>query len=410
MSLGKFKFLICLTLVLIITLTTIGPVWANELRERQGELEEVQEGLQDAARQRQELEDVVRKLQAEIDELDKELADNRRRVNDINTKIRNTEVTIELKEKEIAETEEYLEEQTSYLETRMRAIYQRGNVGYLEVLFSATNFSDFLSRFNFLRTMIEDDVKLVEEIKEKKEFLEFERAEQLRRKDSLVELREEALEIQAETERKRSEQNAIARQMNQEMNNLASYIKQMEQAARELEAEIAKIEEEIRRRQQGSQGSGQTTGTYMWPVQEFGYGWITSRFGPRWGGMHQGIDIGIPHNRWQVSPSYIGRPANVVAADGGEVIIVVGRGGAPTDRGFLGNREGGGYGRYVAIYHDNGHVTVYAHLHDVNVSVGQKVGKGEVLGTVGSTGNSTGPHLHFEIRVNGQRVNPLNFY
>lgn len=409
MSQGKFKFFITFSLVLIIALTSIGTVWANELQERQGELEDVQEGLQEAARQRQELEDVVRKLQAEIDELDVELAANRRRVNEINTEIRNTEITIEIKEKEIAETEEYLEEQTSYLETRMRAIYQRGNVGYLEVLFSATNFSDFLSRFNFLRTMIEDDVKLVEEIKEKKEFLEFEREEQVRRKENLVVLRKEALDIQTETERKIGEQITIAREMNREMNNLASYIQQMERAAKELEAEISRIEEEIRRRQQG-QGSGQTTGSYMWPVQEFGYGWITSRFGPRWGGMHRGIDIGIPHNRWPVSPTYIGRPANVVAADGGEVIIVVGRGGAPTDRGFLGNREGGGYGRYVAIYHDNGHVTVYAHLHDVHVNVGQKVAKGEVLGTVGSTGNSTGPHLHFEIRVNGERVNPLIFY
>lgn len=406
---GRFKFFITFSLILIIALASIGTAWANELEEIQGELEGVQEDLQEAAQQKQELEYVIRKLQAEIDELDKQLAANRRRVNEINTKVRDTEVTIGIREKEIAETEEYLEEQTGYLETRMRAIYQRGNVGYLEVLFSAANFSDFISRFNFLRTMIEDDVNLVEEIKEKKEFLEYEKEEQVRRKESLIVLREEALEIQEEIEEKIVSQNIIARQMNQEMNNLTSYIQQMERAAKEMEAEIARIEEEIRRREQG-EGTGETTGSYIWPVQEFGYGWITSRFGPRWGGMHYGIDIGIPHNRWPVAPTYIGRPANVVAADGGEVILVVGRSGAPTDRGFLGNREGGGYGRYVAIYHDNGHVTLYAHLHDVHVSVGQKVSKGEVLGTVGSTGNSTGPHLHFEIRVNGKRVNPLNYY
>lgn len=406
---GKIKFLISLSLVLIIAFTIIGPVLANELQERQAELREIQEGIQEAARQRQELESNVRRLQAELEELDRELADNKRRVNEINNQIRDTEVTIQVKEKEIEETEAHLEEQTSYLETRMRAIYKRGNVGYLEVLFSATNFSDFISRFNFLRTMIEDDLRLVEEIKEKKEFLEFEREEQVRRKESLVVLRREALDIQTQTERKIAEQNNIARQMNQEMNNLASYIEQMEQAHREAEAEIARMEEEIRRRQNQG-GTGQTTGTYIWPVQEFGYAWITSRFGPRWGGMHRGIDIGIPHNRWPVSPTFIGRPANVVAADGGEVIIVVGREGAPTDRGFLGSREGGGFGRYVAIFHDNGHVTIYAHLHDVFVTVGQQVARGEVIGTVGSTGNSTGPHLHFEIRVNGERVNPLLFY
>lgn len=408
MSLGKFRIIFTFSLVLLLALTAIVPAWANELQERQGELGDVQEGLQEAARQRQELEGVIRTLQGEIDELGKELAEQRKRVNQINTEIRDTEVTIELKEIEIAETEEFLEEQTGYFETRMKVLYQRGNVGYLEVLFSATSFSDFVSRFNFLRTMIEDDVKLVEEINQKKEFLEIERVEQVKRRESLVVLRSEALDIQTETERKVAEQNTLARQMQQEMNSLQSYIKQMEQAAKELENEIKRIEEEMRKRQ--NPGTGNSTGQYTWPVQEFGYGWVTSPFGPRWGGMHNGIDIGIPHNRWPVSPTYIGRPANVVAADGGEVIIVVGRNQAPTDRGFLGSREGGGYGRYVAIYHDNGHVTLYAHLHNVNVSVGERVSKGQVIGTVGSTGNSTGPHLHFEIRVNGQRVNPLNFY
>jgi murein DD-endopeptidase MepM/ murein hydrolase activator NlpD len=256
--------------------------------------------------------------------------------------------------------------------------------------------------------MIEDDVRLVEEINEKKAFLEEERIEQVNRRQRLVVLKEEALDVQVQIEKNMAEQNTLARRLQTEVHRLDSYIKQMEDAAKELENDIKRIEEEIRRRQQ--QNTGQTTGKYAWPVPEFGYAWITSHFGPRWGGMHWGVDIGIPHNRWPASPNYIGRPADVVAADGGEVIIVVGRSGAPTDRGFLGNREGGGYGRHVVIYHDNGHVTVYAHLHDVFVKVGDTVQKGQRIGTVGSTGNSTGPHLHFEIRVNGQRVNPLLFY
>ncbi|SES80546.1 murein hydrolase activator EnvC family protein [Anaerobranca gottschalkii] len=405
---GKLKVILIIALSLILTLSAILPAWANQLDEKRDELKEVQRGINEAEREKKELEDNIREIQRNIAQIEEELVQQRRRVDSINTEIKNTELLIQLKEQEIAETERYLEEQTAYFEARMRALYQRGSVGYLEVLLSATNFSDFITRFNFLRTMIEDDVRLVEEIKEKKAFLEEERIEQVNRRQRLIILKEEALDVQVQIEKNMAEQNALARKLQSQMHRLDSYIKQMEEALKEIEAEIKKMEEEIRKRQQ--QNTGQTTGKYAWPVPEFGYAWITSHFGPRWGGMHWGVDIGIPHNRWPASPNYIGRPADVVAADGGEVIIAVGRSGAPTDRGFLGNREGGGYGRYVVIYHDNGHVTVYAHLHDVFVKAGDTVQKGQRIGTVGSTGNSTGPHLHFEIRVNGQRVNPLLFY
>lgn len=122
-------------------------------------------------------------------------------------------------------------------------------------------------------------------------------------------------------------------------------------------------------------GSGQM----VWPVQ----GSITSYFGWRWGSYHQGIDIGAP----------AGTP--IRAADSGMVS-------------FAG--WNGGYGYLVKIDHGGGKETWYAHMSKIAVSVGQKVSKGEVIGYVGSTGNSTGPHLHFEVRVGGTAVNPLNYY
>ncbi len=121
------------------------------------------------------------------------------------------------------------------------------------------------------------------------------------------------------------------------------------------------------------------TGSLILPVA----GEISSYFGPRWGTMHQGLDIAAPH----------GTP--VRAADSGMV----------TFAGWNGN-----YGRMVEIDHGGGRVTWYAHLSGINVSVGQQVNQGDVIGWVGSTGYSTGPHLHFEIRVDGTPVNPLNYY
>lgn len=121
-----------------------------------------------------------------------------------------------------------------------------------------------------------------------------------------------------------------------------------------------------------------STGTFATPYN----GIVTSRFGSRWGSTHTGIDLA----------GAAGSP--VVAADGGTVISA----------GWA-----GGYGKLIKIRHDNGYETYYAHLSSINVSVGQKVAKREFIGRVGSTGNSTGPHLHFEIRKNGTPLNPANY-
>ena len=133
----------------------------------------------------------------------------------------------------------------------------------------------------------------------------------------------------------------------------------------------------------GSTGSGVSTGGFMWPVPHTTN--ITSYMEYRWGRMHNGIDI--------AGGGDYGMP--FVAADGGTVI-------------FAGN-DGGGYGNYVMIDHGNGYVTVYGHASELCCSVGQQVSKGETIGLIGSTGNSTGPHLHFEVRLNGEYQNPLNY-
>ena len=130
-------------------------------------------------------------------------------------------------------------------------------------------------------------------------------------------------------------------------------------------------------------GSGEASGAFMWPLPHTHN--ITSEMGWRWGRMHNGIDI--------AGGGDYGMP--FVAADGGEVI-------------WAGN-DGGGYGNYVMIDHGNGYMTVYGHASELNCYAGQTVSQGDVIGFVGSTGNSTGPHLHFEIRYNGEYQDPLNY-
>lgn len=132
-----------------------------------------------------------------------------------------------------------------------------------------------------------------------------------------------------------------------------------------------------------STGSGSSTGAFMWPVPHTHN--ITSYMEWRWGRMHNGIDI--------AGGDDYGQP--IVASDGGVVT-------------FAGN-DGGGYGNYVMIDHGNGYMTVYGHASEICCTTGQYVNQGDTIALIGSTGNSTGPHLHFEIRLNGEYQNPLNY-
>ena len=129
--------------------------------------------------------------------------------------------------------------------------------------------------------------------------------------------------------------------------------------------------------------TGGTTGSFIWPVPHTHN--ITSYMEWRWGRMHNGIDI--------AGGDDYGQP--IVAADGGIVT-------------FAGN-DGGGYGNYVMIDHGNGYMTVYGHASEICCSTGQYVGQGETIALIGSTGFSTGPHLHFEVRLNGEYQDPLNY-
>lgn len=139
-----------------------------------------------------------------------------------------------------------------------------------------------------------------------------------------------------------------------------------------------------------------STSRFGWPCPDFYT--LTSGFGPRWGTHHSGIDIS--------SGGITG--ASVVASMSGTVIYV--NSGCTHDYGKSSSCGcGGGYGNYVIVQHSNGYSTLYAHMSSVAVSNGQSVSQGQTLGYVGSTGFSTGAHLHFEVRVNGNRVDPEEY-
>ena len=301
-------------------------------------------------------------------------------------------------EKLLAEAQARLATREGVFNKRVRDIYINGRLSYLEVIIGAKDFSDFANRVEMLRRIIDADIKLISSIKTEREEIAQRKAELEADRAKVVELENKARETQAVIQKKKDEQSAIlaqaqndkavAEQMQADLQASSDAIRAMlQQRAAERVAAAAAAAAAA---QSGGGGGGsdytyvQGTGQLAWPVS----GVITSDFGwrnhPIFGRqiLHSGIDIGVDE----------GTPVH--AADGGTVV-------------FSGWMDG--YGYAVVIDHGNGISTLYGHNSDLAVSEGQSVSKGTVIAYAGSTGNSTGPHVHFEVRVNGDPVDPQGY-
>ena len=262
-------------------------------------------------------------------------------------------------------------------------MYESGETTYLDVLLSSRNIVEFISGYYLISEIVQYDNELIKEVGEKKDELEIKKAK-LEKEETEVKLlkakREQTTVIL---------QNTITMQQ-EEANKLNEQEKKLQQEISAYKVEQAQIDAAIIQATNNTIGKDiqYTGGTMLWPVAISGTV-ITSYFGTREHPIqgivkqHTGIDIG---NATYGSP--------VVAAEDGVV----------TYAGWL-----GGYGNCVMINHGNGIVTLYGHGQKILTELHKEVKKGDLIMEVGSTGNSTGPHLHFEVRVNGTSVQPLNY-
>jgi murein DD-endopeptidase MepM/ murein hydrolase activator NlpD len=277
------------------------------------------------------------------------------------------------------------------LADRVVEIYTSGRPSSLEVLLSVSSLDDLITQLEYLDDIAQRDQQIADEVAEGRRAL----AEERRRTE---ELEDEEARTTAELAARAAEQRAalgelvarrdelVAAQADREA--LLGTVRERRDEAQEdveaLEQASAELADQIRAAQ-SSGAPGVTSGAgarpasgLMWPVS----GPITSPFGYRWGRLHAGVDIGVGY----------GTPIHAAAA--GTVIHA----------GWL-----GGYGNLVVVDHGDGLSTAYAHQQQIYASVGQGVAQGDVLGEVGNTGYSFGPHLHFEVRVNGNAVDPLGY-
>jgi len=394
-------------LVLVLALGLVLPAHAGKIDDYYDDLEDLEDKLDDMKEDRDQNKSKLERLREQLEQLEREVYKAENKLEKLEIKIRDMEAKIVHQEKliaeieaSIAETEEYLAVQTEYLEHRLCAMYKNGAVSYLEVLFSASSFSDFLSRFSFLRLLIESDTELVAKIEETKSELQSDKdllagelSRQVRMHAELESDQAKVKKNRAELEKKAYRCEELKDDVEAELSRLNKGIASMEEEGKKIKAEIERLLELERVR------AGNPPSHFVWPVPGFDrvpynitseYGWRIHPIRKTWS-FHSGIDIARFNRQGK---GIGGKP--IVAAAGGTVD-------------FVRSYDGGGYGIYVIISHGGGYQTLYAHMRYTTVKVGDVVTIGQKIGVVGTTGTSTGNHLHFEVWVMGKKKNPLDF-
>ena len=371
-------------------------------------------------------------------------------IKQLNTQISDLQTDIEQSEIKIIEKKEEIDQGTEDFKKRLRAMYIVGDSSYSSIIAGATDFYDMLMKMELVKRVANHDNDMIDKLislkaqyEADKKVLEGKKADLEENKNSLLkqqkdhegqrsklqELMDKSKELVKKLEQQKADYEKNKKKIDQDQSKFEDELKKLydqraeiaakeeaERIRKEREAAAAaeaerqrQLAEQQRQQQQQTQQPvwsqptwsqpttiGLGSGKFIWPVP--GYYGITSEFGPRWGSNHNGMDI----SSWGIAGQ------NFVAAAAGTVIRVENY--CPHNYGKSSSCGcGGGYGRYCIVDHGNGLWSLYGHATNISVSVGQTVNAGDVLGQVGSTGWSTGAHLHFEVRLYGTAVNPRNY-
>ena len=276
-------------------------------------------------------------------------------------------------------------EQLAIYKQHVRAMEENGEYTYLSIIFGSKSLSQLMSNLDMIGEIMDADKRIYDQYTAAREDAEEIKAEYETTLSALADKQAEYEAEKADLEAKIAEANDMIAQLEEEINS--NYDLYLEVLAQEeaLESDIQSMIAEMER--QEAANSITSTGTYIWPLPGYSpgsaYGW---RMHPIYHEMrfHAGEDIGAPS----------GTP--ILAADSGMATVIA--------------DNGNGYGNYIMINHGGGRVTLYAHMSAFAISNGAPVSQGQVIGYVGSTGNSTGPHLHFEVRVNGATTDPKSYF
>lgn len=400
--------LVCVALGVSLCPTQVQAKSSSEIREQINDLKEqnteIKEKIKELQSQYDENADEIRQIVSQKDLIDQEISLLMEQVTNINRQISTYSLLIADKQDDLDEAQAYLAELNEKNKERIRTMEEEGTLSYWSVIFASNSFSDLLDRINMVQEIAASDRRRLKELREAAE--EVASAQELlsSEKQELETTREELAVAEEDLNVKRAESDELLRQLIAKGEEFEALIDESEDLQADLMQQIAQAEKDLKQAEYE-----EWLATYVppttWPADDTtpstnvpaSSGWIcpvpyyslTSAFGMRihpisgvWK-MHYGVDMSAATG----TPIYAARSGKVTVA----------------------SYQAGGAGNYVSINHGDGFSSIYMHMTHYIVSVGQYVTQGQVIGYVGSTGGSTGPHLHFGIAYNGSYVNPMQY-
>ena len=374
------------------------------LRDKQAELKKESDALQSSIKENQSKTQTLVQKKADIDQ---QMEMSRQTIENLNEQIQQYSLLIAQKQDELEQTEAEEDRLNQQYKTRLRAMEETGKISYWSILFGASSFSDLLDKIDMINEIAESDKLMLEKMADVAEQIAAERADLETQMDDLEQAKADLAEQQAELETQRAESDQLILQMSAEYDSLSEEYQNYEKLEDEMSEQIKKTEteyfnalskEEAARQAElnrqnnnkvpsstGSSG-GSSTGGFLYPLPYAvqitdGYGY---RIHPLSGTYkwHNGVDLAASSG----TAIYATKSGTVTSACYNEA-----------------------YGYMVTINHGDGYSSLYGHMTNYTVSAGDYVKQGQTIGYVGSTGWSTGPHLHFTIYYNGADVNPMNY-
>ena len=355
---------------------------SNEKSELNQKIKETKENLNEVNSQKAESQDKVNDLSSQIQSYESQ-------INSLKSEIETKTNEVNEMQKKLDQLEEEREKNQSLLDERLVTLYESGEVSYMDVLLSSADITQFISNYYMIETLTAADKELIQNLENEKNEIADTQSKLNASLDEIESKKTELESVQSELSKAKNEEQTKVDKLTKQSEDLEENVEEYEAQMKELDKKEKEQEAALKAKIQAAQSAAATSGTsssgFIRPVKT---GSITATMYYSSGKYHGAVDFGVP----------VGTPV-YAAADG--VVVTATWGGSDS------------YGYYVKIKHYNGLYTLYAHASSLVVSAGQVVKQGQLIMYSGNTGNSTGPHCHFEVRVSpggySNRVNPLNY-
>ena len=357
----------------------------------QSDLSEIDEKIKETEKEKEAVKAEKSEVLKQVESLTVEISEYETQIDNLDSQLSDLNSSIKTQKQNLEKAQNEYDEKKKLFEERLVALYEAGETSYLDVLFNSTSLTEFISNYYIITEIAAYDSELIEKIEMQKKEIEETKAKLENQKEEVETIKRNKEQTSATLKVAKATKNTYASQLTEEEKALQAELEQFEKDKREIQAELARIAAQSAGSNTSNIVSKPSSSGYIFPVAGLSRNNINNKSYPSYRG-HTGIDVNI----------------NVI----GKTIVAVKDGTVVKSKALkYSNGNYRSYGEYIVINHHDGTMTLYAHglANSRKVKEGDKVKQGQALMTVGSTGNSTGPHLHFEVLVNGSPVNPLPY-